>query len=108
MCSQLEGESRLLTSIKFHFLVSPPLPTTLYIYECMQVYNTHLYSVQSYSPGRIPLDPRLAQSLEDGQSFVDTYRGSPTETAVSSVVQKLLSETVDSNRGILQDNSRTT
>ena len=107
MCFQLEGESRLPTSIKFHFLVSPPLPTTLYIYECMQEYNTRLYSVHSYSPGRIPLDPRLAQSLEGGQSFVDTYRGSPTETAVASVVQKLLSETVDSNRGI-QENSRTT
>ena len=51
-----------------------------------------------FSPaGRIPLDPRLTQSIEEGKSFVDTYHGTPTETAVAGIVQKLLSET-DSKR----------
>ena len=52
-----------------------------------------------FSPiGRIPLDPRLTQSVEEGKSFVDTYRGTPTETALADIVQKLLSETDGTNR----------
>ena len=52
-----------------------------------------------FSPiGRIPLDPRLTQSVEEGKSFVDTYRGTPTETAVADIVQKLLSETDGTNK----------
>ena len=52
-----------------------------------------------FSPiGRIPLDPRLTQSVEEGKSFVDTYHGTPTETAVADIVQKLLSETDGTNR----------
>ena len=52
-----------------------------------------------FSPiGRIPLDPRLTQSVEEGKSFVDTYRGTPTETAVADIVQKLLSKTDDTNK----------
>lgn len=51
-----------------------------------------------FSPaGRIPLDPRLTQSVEEGKSFVDTYRGTPTETAVAGIVQRLLSETDSKN-----------
>ena len=58
--------------------------------------------------GRIPLDPRLTQSLEEGKSFVDTYHGTPTETAVASIVQNLLSETDSRNKENNDSMSRTT
>ena len=51
-----------------------------------------------FPAGRIPLDPRLTQSLEEGKSFVDTYHGTPTETAVAGIVQNLLSETDSRNK----------
>ncbi|XP_014670658.1 PREDICTED: cytosolic Fe-S cluster assembly factor NUBP2 homolog [Priapulus caudatus] len=41
--------------------------------------------------GCIPLDPNLTQSLEDGQNFSQLFSQSPTATAISSIVQKILS-----------------
>jgi len=40
--------------------------------------------------GSIPLDPSLAQSLEDGQAFIDLFPNSPTLDAVNAITSKLL------------------
>ena len=40
--------------------------------------------------GCIPLDPQLAQSLEAGQSFVDTFPHSATKDAVLGVVKQII------------------
>ncbi|CAH3014326.1 unnamed protein product [Porites evermanni] len=40
--------------------------------------------------GSIPLDPSLAQSLEEGKSFMDLFPNSPTLTALSEITNKLL------------------
>lgn len=40
--------------------------------------------------GSIPLDPSLAQSLEDGQAFTDLFPNSPTLDAVNKITSKLL------------------
>ena len=40
--------------------------------------------------GRIPLDPRLTQSLEEGKSFVEAFAGTPAQKAMEDVLQKLL------------------
>ena len=44
----------------------------------------------SYFVGSIPLDPSLAQSLEDGQAFTDLFPNSPTLDAVNKITSKLL------------------
>lgn len=81
--------------------------------ECTNVFSTgggESFANEFKIPflGRIPLDPRLTQCLEEGKSFVDTYRGTPTETAVASIVQNLLSQTEDRNNDDMQDSTRTT
>ncbi|KAJ7340184.1 Nucleotide-binding protein 2 [Desmophyllum pertusum] len=40
--------------------------------------------------GSIPLDPSLAQSLEEGQAFIDLFPNSPTLNAVNTITSKLL------------------
>ncbi|XP_068673577.1 cytosolic Fe-S cluster assembly factor NUBP2 homolog [Montipora foliosa] len=40
--------------------------------------------------GSIPLDPRLAQSLEDGQAFIDLFPNSPALEAVKNITSKLM------------------
>ena len=40
--------------------------------------------------GRVPLDPRLAQCLEEGRSFGSSYPGTPTQAAMENIVQRLL------------------
>ena len=54
------------------------------------------------------MDPRLTQCLEEGKSFVETYHGTPTEKAVASIVQNLLSQAEDENYDSMQKNTRTT
>jgi len=44
--------------------------------------------------GRIPLDPRLGQCSEKGQSCLQTMKDSPVSIAVDGVIKKLL-EIVD-------------
>ncbi len=39
--------------------------------------------------GRIPLDPRLAECLEEGRSFVDAFTGSAAQKAMEDIVQRL-------------------
>lgn len=46
-----------------------------------------------FFPGRIPLDPRLTQCLEEGKSYVDAYIGAPAQTAMADIVKKLLNQT---------------
>lgn len=43
--------------------------------------------------GQIPLDPRLATCLEEGRSFIDVYTGTPAQTAMAQIVQKILLRT---------------
>lgn len=57
--------------------------------------------------GRVPLDPRLAQSLEEGRSLRDVCPGTPTQTAVDSIVQKLLLPTSSSKDGPAQSSGDT-
>lgn len=40
--------------------------------------------------GKLPLDPNLLKSCEDGVSFVDTYPSSPATSPLNSVVDKLI------------------
>lgn len=43
--------------------------------------------------GRIPVDPRLAECLEKGKSYVEIYAGVPAQKAMADIVQKVLSAT---------------
>ena len=101
MCSQLVVENHLLRNLISHFLVRV-LPT-MHTRECslhtrMLPQQTLICSICIVvAAGRIPLDPRLTQCLEDGKSFVDTYPGTPTEAAVAGIVRNLLSETANTN-----------
>ena len=44
-------------------------------------------------PGRIPLDPRLTQCLEEGRNYVEAFSGASAQKAMASIVQKILTET---------------
>lgn len=44
-------------------------------------------------PGSVPLDPELTRSLEDGRDFIQDFPDSPAFPALSSIAQKILSET---------------
>ena len=59
-----------------------------------------LYRID-FSPllGRIPLDPRLTECLEEGKSYVDAYIGAPAQTAMADVVKKLLNKTESRDSG---------
>lgn len=48
--------------------------------------------------GCIPLDPSLAQSLEDGQAFIDLFPNSPTLDAVNEITSKLLATESNANQ----------
>ncbi|XP_027382683.1 cytosolic Fe-S cluster assembly factor NUBP2 isoform X2 [Bos indicus x Bos taurus] len=43
--------------------------------------------------GSVPLDPELTRSLEDGRDFIQDFPNSPAFPALSSIAQKILSET---------------
>lgn len=43
--------------------------------------------------GSVPLDPELTRSLEDGRDFIQDFPDSPAFPALSSIAQKILSET---------------
>lgn len=49
-----------------------------------------LFDLYLYILGSIPLDPSLAQSLEEGKSFMDLFPYSPTLSALSEITNKLL------------------
>ena len=49
-----------------------------------------LFYLYLYILGSIPLDPSLAQSLEEGKSFMDIFPNSPTLSALSEITNKLL------------------
>ena len=49
-----------------------------------------LFYLYLYILGSIPLDPSLAQSLEEGKSFMDLFPNSPTLSALSEITNKLL------------------
>jgi len=51
-----------------------------------QIFKGYFFSFS----GSIPLDPSLAQSLEDGQAFIDLFPNSPTLNAVNVITSKLL------------------
>ena len=44
--------------------------------------------------GRLPLDARLTQCLEEGQSFVDKYPGSAAQQEMTKIVAKLTGQNV--------------
>lgn len=52
--------------------------------------NLIVYATVTYTLGRIPLDPRLSQCLEEGKSYVDNYIGTPAQTAIAEIVQKIV------------------
>ncbi|XP_069426604.1 cytosolic Fe-S cluster assembly factor NUBP2 isoform X3 [Ovis canadensis] len=43
--------------------------------------------------GSVPLDPELTRSLEDGRDFIQDFPDSPAFPALSSIAQKILSQT---------------
>ena len=55
--------------------------------------------------GRIPLDPRLSQCLEEGNSYVGSFTGTPAQTALAGIVVKIIAE-LEGDKGI-QDTNRT-
>lgn len=103
MYFQLVVGSHSLKNSTFPFLVSPSNHISCSMQQSLACVYVTCITKQTFpsclfSPtGRIPLDPRLTQSVEEGKSFVHTYRGTPTETAVAGIVQKLLSETDGTN-----------
>ena len=73
----------------------PPTPpkkqftVELYGSRCRsQILVLHIYLL--IFSGSIPLDPSLAQSLEEGQAFIDLFPNSPTLDAVNEITCKLL------------------
>jgi len=40
--------------------------------------------------GQVPLDPRITQCSESGKSFIDSYKGTPTQEAMTSITKQLL------------------
>ncbi|XP_065887489.1 cytosolic Fe-S cluster assembly factor NUBP2 homolog [Dysidea avara] len=40
--------------------------------------------------GQVPLDPRITQCSESGKSFMDSYKGTPTQEAMSNITKQLL------------------
>ena len=54
------------------------------------VITVFLFYLYLYILGSIPLDPSLAQSLEEGKSFMDLFPNSPTLSALSEITKKLL------------------
>ena len=44
--------------------------------------------------GRLPLDPRLSECLEQGQSFVEKYPGSAAQQEMAKIVTKLPGQSV--------------
>lgn len=72
----------------------------------MLVHTTTLYhTTLLFTSGRIPLDPRLTQCLEEGKSYVDAYIGAPAQVAMADIVKKLLNKTesTDSSDKTLAD-----
>jgi len=41
--------------------------------------------------GQVPLDPRITQCTESGKSFVDNYKGTPTQQAMTNITKQLIS-----------------
>ncbi|XP_064394317.1 cytosolic Fe-S cluster assembly factor NUBP2 homolog isoform X2 [Halichondria panicea] len=63
--------------------------------ECTNVFSTgggeslaKLCSVPFL--GRVPLDPRLTQCVEEGKSFAEVYHDTPAQKAMTDIVDKLL------------------
>ncbi|KAL5475389.1 hypothetical protein EMCRGX_G025198 [Ephydatia muelleri] len=50
--------------------------------------------------GRLPLDARLTQCLEEGQSFVDLYPGSPVQQEMVKIVAKLAGQNKPSSTDV--------
>lgn len=63
--------------------------------ECTNVFSSgggESLAVQSNVPflGRIPLDPRLTQCIENGENFSSQYKDSETSHCVEEIVRKVL------------------
>ena len=43
--------------------------------------------------GRVPLDPRLTQCVEEGKNFIEAYQDTPAQKAMTDIVSKLLTNT---------------
>ncbi len=43
-----------------------------------------------FNTGRVPLDPRLTQCVEEGKSFAEVYHDTPAQKAMTDIVDKLL------------------
>nr|QSX72222.1 cytosolic Fe-S cluster assembly factor NUBP2 [Halisarca dujardinii] len=62
--------------------------------ECTNIFSTgggQAFADKNGIPflGTVPLDPTLAQCLEEGKSFVHTCRGSPSHDAVVAIAAKI-------------------
>ncbi|XP_078096898.1 cytosolic Fe-S cluster assembly factor nubp2 [Mustelus asterias] len=73
--------------------------------ECTNVFSSgggEALAEQSKVPflGRVPLDPQLSRSLEEGRNFIQAFPKSATFDAISNIVGKILSK--DSESSALQ------
>ena len=50
-----------------------------------------LYTCKYIFIGQVPLDPQLAVCLESGKNFADSYKGTPTNEAMKSIMKQLIS-----------------
>ena len=57
-----------------------------------------LFYILVFFSGSIPLDPSLAQSLEEGKAFIDLFPNSPTLNAVNEITSKLLAMESDADQ----------
>ena len=85
-------------------MLQTDLPSFLYLQECSNLFSSgggESLAQETGVPflGRVPLDPRLAQSLEEGRSLRDVCPGTPTQIAVDSIIQTLLLPTNSSKDG---------
>jgi len=40
--------------------------------------------------GRVPVDPRLTQCLEEGRNYVEAFSGAPAQTSLADIVSKVV------------------
>ena len=40
--------------------------------------------------GRVPVDPRLTQCLEEGRNYVEAFSGAPAQTSLAEIVSKII------------------
>ena len=70
-----------------------------------KIYSSIIIISLLYLSGRIPIDPRLSQCSEEGNSYVGSFTGAPAQTVLTAIVVKIIEE-LKGDKGI-HDTNRT-